>query len=138
MKPGDVLWNGEALISKDCQYKLMLSNGSLVLLNGDNEEEEVIWSAVNDSVWAERFEFLRDGNMVLYSYSTSNDILWQTNTSTFMYRGGIFYADRAILYDDGQLYIIDNDATNTLKITGNHSQMIIFYCKSRSRTQKYH
>ncbi len=46
--------------------------------------------------------------MVLYSYSNENKILWQTNTSTLLYQKSIFYADRAILYDDGQLFIIDN------------------------------
>ena len=27
MKPGDILWNGEALISENCQYKLILQQG---------------------------------------------------------------------------------------------------------------
>merc|ERR1711971_789887 len=74
MQPGDVLWNGEALISENCEFKLMLKEGQLVLLNGTNH---VIWAA-NNSGHGEKLEFLKNGNMALYSYSASQQVLWET------------------------------------------------------------
>eukprot|EP01084_Bolivina_argentea_P050146 92211_1 len=63
MKPGDILFNGEALISANCEYMLILRNGSLSILNSANTE---IWNA--GVINGEKFEFHSDGNMVLYSY----------------------------------------------------------------------
>eukprot|EP01083_Nonionella_stella_P046814 125388_1 len=96
MKPEDILWNGEALLSTNCDYKLALLNGSLVILNGSND---AIWTA-NATASGER-------NMVLYSYSSGNDRVWDTDTSTLL-QSSIVYADRAILNTKGQFFIIDN------------------------------
>ena len=129
MKPGDILWNGEALISQNCQYKLILLNGNLMILDGNNE---IIWKATHyyndnantttyddtDSIGAEKFLFQTDGNMVLYSYSSNNEILWQSQTSTLLNRDSIFYADRAVLDDNGTFFIIDN-ATFTIHFNSN-------------------
>eukprot|EP01083_Nonionella_stella_P277433 943139_1 len=108
MKPGDILWNGQALVSTNCQYKLVLRNGNLFILNATNE---IIWSALDSSDNAitkgSRFEFHKDGNMVLHSYSAEQ--LWETETSTLLKRSSIYYADRAILKDNGQFFIIDDD-----------------------------
>ena len=35
-------------------------------------------------------------------------MLWQSNTSTLMRLDSILYADRAVLTDDGQLWLTDN------------------------------
>eukprot|EP01083_Nonionella_stella_P201669 737581_1 len=99
LKPEDILWNGEALISTNCDYKLALLNGSLVILNGSND---AIWTA-NATASGER-------NLVLYSYSSGNDRVirvWDTDTSTLL-QSSIVYADRAILNTKGQFFIIDN------------------------------
>eukprot|EP01084_Bolivina_argentea_P100487 180406_1 len=46
--------------------------------------------------------------MALTSYSSDTDILWETQTSTLLNRESIYYADRAILNDGGDFFIIDH------------------------------
>ena len=67
-------------------------------------ERGVIWTTGTST--AEKFVFLKDGNMVLLD--SEAEVLWQTDTSTLMLLDSIFYADRAVLTDDGQLWLTDN------------------------------
>eukprot|EP01083_Nonionella_stella_P094601 265480_1 len=104
MKPGDILWNGEALISSNCDYKLILNDGKLQILDASNA---AVWTA-NPTTNAGKFEFLQDGSMVLYSFDVDDEVIWTTGTSTLLQRHSIIYPDRGILNDDGQFFVMDN------------------------------
>ena len=109
MKPDDVLWNGEALISENCQYKLVFSGGNLKILDSSNN---ITWSQTFDGVGGEKLEFRKDGNVVILSYSSDEDILWETESSTLLDRDNIYSANRAILTNDGEFILTDNYTYN--------------------------
>eukprot|EP01084_Bolivina_argentea_P079578 144327_1 len=109
MKPNDILWNGEVLISANCQYKLMLSKGDLMILNGSNHK---IWQQQFNEKGGEKLAFLKDGNMIVYSYSNDNEILWSSNTSTLLDRDNIYYPNRAIISNNGEFILTDNITFN--------------------------
>merc|ERR1711897_19561 len=82
-----------------------------------NQSNDKVWSAGSGG---ERFEFLKDGDLALYSYSNDAEMLWRSNTSLLLSNDRVNYADRAILYDDGQLFIIDN---TTLSVQSVHNKL---------------
>eukprot|EP01084_Bolivina_argentea_P207042 353342_1 len=92
MKIDDTLWNGEALISQNCQYKLIFSNGDLKILDSKNN---ITWQQDLHGVGGEKLEFRKDGNIVIYSYSNDKEIIWESKSSTLLDRDNIFSANRA-------------------------------------------
>ena len=121
MKPGDVLWNGEALVSQNCQYKLILNNGDLKILDTSNN---ISWQQDLSGNGGERLEFRKDGNVVVLSYSNHQEILWQSSSSTLLDRDNINFANRIILTNDGEFLLTDNLTYNQYYTSSNDSDVV--------------
>ena len=104
MKPGDILWNGEVLISQNCQYKLILTGGDLKILDNSNI---MIWQQDLKGIGGEKLEFRTDGNMAVISPSINQEILWESKSSTLLDRDNIYFANRAIITNDGEFILTD-------------------------------